>query len=317
MMARRSSVPADEAIFESCFTRLGVPVFFTIDVAPVPEVPAEILVPDEKLVYTLVAQVVAQAPDVRDVHVLALDRNEKFHRALESQVSRVIEMGVGTAETDFEEAFGGLTQPGSIMIIDSLTTLLHLVGLQRVAAQVINSRRVDGFIGIVALWRSSSHVEPVRSALYTLCTSALLFSVPRIPNAHDRHSEFVPVVGIRSGLLQLIRKKASGRTATSQLKVTLTEQEQLRFGSPGADYTEGKRQLQETVRQPQDPLKDLELPFNLTLTEDERRARSQVTLAYEHEDEARANMSLDLHPEQLQADYIDDPEQSSEDDVDV
>mmetsp|Transcript_8307 Transcript_8307/g.24971 ORF Transcript_8307/g.24971 Transcript_8307/m.24971 type:complete len:312 (-) Transcript_8307:596-1531(-) len=311
-MTGRSKVPINEAIFESCFTRLGVPVFFTIDTAPAPESSAEVSVPDERLVYGLAAQVVAQAPNVREVCVLALDRGEKLHRARYGNVTEVAELGIDTAEAHFEEAFDRLARPSSIVVIDSLSTLLHVEDLKAVAAAVIRSRKIDGFVGTVALWRSGSHTQSVRSAVLSLCTSSLALRMEGSQGPATGGAGYMPATGVRTGTVQLVRKKASGRVANTQLKATLTVRGNLQLES-----LEEASRAKEAVREPGDALRDLQVPFNLALTEDERRARSQVTLAYEHEDEDRADRGLDLHPEQLQADYIDDPEQDSGDDIDV
>lgn len=163
-------------IFEACFTRLGVPANVVLDVTPVIDGLDENLViaMDGAVSYAVLAEVVKSSAMSGDVVILALDSAAERHWKLDYGTGKkhVIEVDLSEDLPDLVEIMKGMAK-GSVLVIDSLTHLLHRSGVVHFAQSLAALRQTENIFGVVSTWRSCAHDLQVQGAVQTLATSLL------------------------------------------------------------------------------------------------------------------------------------------------
>ncbi|KAA8493619.1 hypothetical protein FVE85_4756 [Porphyridium purpureum] len=142
----------------------------------------------------------------------------------------------------------------------------------------------------------------------------------------------------RTAILSIRRRQASGRVQLAAYDATLDEtMHSVRIIRKRSDSLGEEQHLQApnaaaAARSEHDKAREVMeklqrfLPFSLELSGEEARARQQVDLPYEHTDPNQADQALELHPKALDPrlavessdeESFADPEQESDDDIDV
>ncbi|KAJ8901745.1 hypothetical protein NDN08_003951 [Rhodosorus marinus] len=297
---------------ESCFSKIGLAPFIAVDVS------AENLQgnsgkDDRKhltflgadLCYKLLATATNATGWTGITKVVAFETEPGVLGALLNSENRV-DVFCCTSSKSLADLRAFLQEPQPcLVVVDSLSSFLRRWNVRAFGEILMEGRLLPGFKGIVALWRSSTHERTVKAGIESVAT-ALICARLRSPKPVSDYS--VVVMSGDEVVLEIVRKKPSGRISTTQFLVKLVD-DSIR-SEPIAEAEDVRPQVQE-----KDALADLNVPFNINLTDKERGERSQVPLGYQHEDENLANTALELHPQELQPGY--DLEHSSDSDLDV
>uniref|UniRef100_A0A7S3EB07 Elongator complex protein 5 n=1 Tax=Rhodosorus marinus TaxID=101924 RepID=A0A7S3EB07_9RHOD len=262
---------------ESCFSKIGLAPFIAIDVCP-ESLQGNSGKDDRKqltflgadLCYKLLAAATNATGWTGTTKVVAFDTEPGALAGLLNRGNRVDEFRC-TSSKSLEDlrAFLRESQP-CLVAIDSLSSFLRRWNVRTFAEILMENRILRGFKGIVALWRSSTHERNVRAGIESVAT-ALICARLRSPKMVSDYS--VVVTSGDDVVLEIVRKKPSGRISSSQFLAKLVED------SIHSEPVPEEEDVQAEVEE-KDALADLNVPFNINLTEKERGERSQVCLIH-------------------------------------
>lgn len=250
--------------------------------------------------------------------------------------------------TDSSGAFGDKASRGpSLLVIDSLNSLLNKHCLSKVIEFISKlrsentmgtsehlgdaPRAVDVLISTFRTVHNDNRSLISRIVRDTSTTHLYLSQGYKVEHAHGREQGTLGKTPTPKA--RVVRRKPSGRVAIEQylalingkgrlelLEKDATEAGHLRVNSEQDEADSGSVA---------DMMSKMGLSFNMALSESEKQARARVALSFEHQDESLANTALVQNPRELISgfasgtddEYDDvygtDPEQDSEDDLDV
>lgn len=197
----------------------------------------------------------------------------------------------------------GNTEDGGVhlIILDGLNSILKQFQLQSVT-KLLQHARKSGNGKHRTIFTAFVHAEDfdksTRDALRSLATSNVQVIQEAVGEPNGAASSVSSLTVSNDVTLHIRRRKASGRVNYDMVKAKFDASKNILTDVAVKDIQDGKSNKEANDTAPF--TSELNLPFKVTLSKEERMARAAVQLPFVHRDAEIADSGLTLHPRALQ-----------------